>query len=74
MVLQEVLHCRFFHRLFREMLKASSESSFLGGSNDANFSSLGLFWAEQSLLEYAETIREEFSGTRTAWTVSSGCK
>ncbi len=31
-----------------EILKTNSESSFLNGFNDTDFSSQGLFWAEQS--------------------------
>jgi hypothetical protein len=41
----------FVHRYNIKILKTYSDSSFLDSSNDTNFSSLGLFWAEQSLFK-----------------------
>ncbi len=39
-----------------------SESSFSGGSNDNNFSSLGLSWAEQSSFQVEKMIRAVSAG------------
>jgi hypothetical protein len=64
MVLPDVLRFRFVHRYVRTILKTYSESSFLDGSNDSNFSALGLFWAEQLPFEDAETICEGHLSTR----------
>ncbi len=58
------LPCRIVHRQARKMLKIYSESSFLDGSNDTNYRSLGLFWVEQLSFQDAETILKEHSGTR----------
>ncbi len=58
MVLPHVLHCCFVHRHARQILKTYSVSSLPDGSNENNFSSLGLFWAEK-LFEDAERIHEE---------------
>ncbi len=49
-----------------EKLKDMSESSFSGGSNDTNFNSLGLVWAEKSSLEDAETILRGVLAPETA--------
>jgi hypothetical protein len=48
----------------RTILTAYSESLFPDGSNDTIFRSLGLFWAEKSSFEDAETIRMERFGAR----------
>ncbi len=52
------------HRNVRNILKTYSEYSFPDGSNDTNFSYLGLFWADQSSFEDTEIIREEHLGTK----------
>jgi hypothetical protein len=41
--LENVLHCCFIRRHARKCLKTYSEFSFLDGSNDTNYSSLGLY-------------------------------
>ncbi len=58
----DVLQCRFVHRYARTILKTYSESLFPDVSNDTNFRSLGLFWAEQASFKVKKTI----------WAVSAG--